>query len=1183
MIRSLAQMISVRARYTRSINLERDLELPQAVEGYLPTPRALDIVGRVGRATLEEHAVRAWSVTSVYGTGKSALAQFLAALYAPRQSDVRRVASNILKKTVEEGHGLNQDHAALLLRLQRHIPDQGFVRAAATCRKEPIGRTVLRALAEGSARYWAGRAGRKPVVLRELESFKSDSLAAPDDATVLRILHEVARASGTGVLLILDELGKALEAAALRFDSADLYLLQQIAEASTVSTSTPVLVVTLLHQEFSAYAGQLGIRQQQEWDKVHGRFEHVPFQEPPEEMLRLASRALEITAPAAVRQRIHAFAASWAEYLVKAMPHPYLADVLTVSRIRSLFPLHPIAAAVLPSLCARFAQNDRSLFSFLSSSEPHSLARFIAEHAIHGDDLPTLQLPELYDYFVATAGGGGNRMHLQRWLEVHAAITESAGLDTDEQRVLKIIGVLNLVTSSGPLRASRSMVLGALVRDPQQREELTRWGALLKTLVDRGAITYRERIDEFRLWEGTDFDVQAAASDRAAREQRPLAELLNSLVPQAPIVAERHSYRTGTLRVFEVCFSDQVEDLLRNTPQSNDVDGLVVYWVGERMPSSVPSLTADGRSVVLVALGAPEGLLSASVEVAAIRAVLREEPSLRSDGVARRELNARARLAEQAVGLALRYAITSALNDPEGKAWVRGSPQPLRGRRSFNGVLSSMCDEVYSSSPVLWNELLNRRELTSQGARARRELIERMLTHAATERLGLEGDGPEVSMYQSTLLATGIHATRGAPEWSFGPPSSTSGVAPLWTAIEDFCVSAREDPRNVDGLYALLAAPPYGVKAGMIPVFLAAVLHSHNEDVSVYRDGTFLPILSSEHFELLVKQPERFALRSFALDGVHAEVFRILGEVLGNPRRAIRDGERNPSLLSVVRPLVRFVSSLPPFTRRSDRLSQHAKAVREVLAAARQPDALIFVDLPEAVGLTRVGPDGVLWEVSLFRQRVQSALRELQNHIGRTVDHCRGHFLEAFGIRSSPERLREDLRVRAQYLSGRVVEPALRRFVHAATDALATDTDWLAALVMVVADRPVESWSDSDADAFELHVADLARRFQTLEALQHESVVHREAADVRRVSVTDAGGNEVLGLIWIDEQERAKLDRYADRIHGMLAELPTADLREGVAVRVLENLLGTRHTRPDISVEVEPPAALPARRSKKNG
>jgi hypothetical protein len=136
---------------------------------------------------------------------------------------------------------------------------------------------------------------------------------------------------------------------------------------------------------------------------------------------------------------------------------------------------------------------------------------------------------------------------------------------------------------------------------------------------------------------------------------------------------------------------------------------------------------------------------------------------------------------------------------------------------------------------------------------------------------------------------------------------------------------------------------------------------------------------------------------------------------------------------------------------------------------------------------------------------------------------------------------------------------------------------------MVVADRPVESWSDSDADAFELHVADLARRFQTLEALQHESVVHREAADVRRVSVTDAGGNEVLGLIWIDEQERAKLDRYADRIHGMLAELPTADLREGVAVRVLENLLGTRHTRPDISVEVEPPAALPARRSKKNG
>ncbi|WP_414564228.1 MULTISPECIES: hypothetical protein [unclassified Anabaena] len=57
----------------------------------------------------------------------------------------------------------------------------------------------------------------------------------------------------------------------------------------------------------------------------------------------------------------------------------------------------------------------------------------------------------------------------------------------------------------------------------------------------------------------------------------------------------------------------------------------------------------------------------------------------------------------------------------------------------------------------MWNELINRRDLTSQGAKARRELIQAMLEHQYEERLGLEGYGPEVSMYYSLLEETGIH------------------------------------------------------------------------------------------------------------------------------------------------------------------------------------------------------------------------------------------------------------------------------------------------------------------------------------------------------------------------------------------------------------------------------------------
>lgn len=1177
---SLRDFITIRSRYSRSVNVERDLDLPQATEGYLPTSRALDALSRIARATLDEHAVRAWSITSVYGTGKSAFSQFLSSLYGARSGPVRRTATEILRTAIEEGHGCDAGQRAVLEKLPRAIPTEGFVRAVVTCRREHVGSAILRALANGADRFWSHRVGRRPAVLQELDPWLAGGTATPRDEVVLRLLEETASASGTGVLLILDELGKILEAAATRSDASDLSLLQQVAEASAGATKTPILFVTVQHHEFSAYAGELSQLQQEEWEKVSGRFEHVPFHEPPEEMLRLVSRVLTFCAPALVSRQLKAFAEAWHKQLTKAMPHPYFADVLTPIRIRGLYPLHPVAAIALPSLCSRFAQNDRSLFSFLASAEPHSLARFVAEQAIDGEQIPVLQLPELYDYFVAAAGGGG-RVHLQRWLEVHSAIAETPGLTPDEQRVLKTIGTLNLVASSGPLRASRPLVVSALMRSPASKPERTRWSAVLDGLVARRALTYRERINEYRLWEGTDFDVRAAVSGRICQERRPLARLLDALVPQAPIVAERHSYRTGTLRLFDVRFADEAEQLSEaaTLPQQ---DGVVVYWVSGARPVTPPGETRDGRPLVIVPLGSSDGLRSAAQEVAALLGMIHDDAALKTDGVARKEVYARLRLAEQAVHMALRESIARALG-PDGEIWIAGRLRRLGGRRALNGALSELCESIYAESPVFRNELLNRRELTSQGARARRQLIEALLSHGDQERLGLKGDGPEVSMYHGALVESEVHANRPGVGWSLGPPSQNSGLFQLWQAIESFCLSARGEARSLDRLYSVLAAPPYGVKEGAIPVMLAAVLAAHSEDVSVYRDGTFLPIVAAEHFELLVKNPGRFQVRSFALDGVNADLFRVLGELIGVARRAPKANERNSGLLSVVRPLMKFVKALPPFTRRTEQVSSVAIAVREALAAAREPDELIFSDLPSAVGLAPVGPHGAPWDVLLFRERVQGALRELQNHLDRTLEHCRGQLVDAFGIRSSADRLREDLRVRAQYLSGRVVEPRLRRFVQVAIDADASDGEWLSAVAMVIADRPAETWSDAEADAFELQVADLARRFQTLEALQRDSAVHREAADVRRVSITDAGGREALGLIWIDEHERETMDRLAGKVRLLLADLPTAEMREAVTVRVLEGLMTDRSTKSELRSLASFSEKVSARKGRAHG
>ncbi len=66
--------------------------------------------------------------------------------------------------------------------------------------------------------------------------------------------------------------------------------------------------------------------------------------------------------------------------------------------------------------------------------------------------------------------------------------------------------------------------------------------------------------------------------------------------------------------------------------------------------------------------------------------------------------------------------------------------------------------------------------------------------------------------------------------------------------------------------------------------------------------------------------------------------------------------------LSVVRPLLKFVSGLNDYAKRTGTVSKRAAAVRQALSEARQPDSLLFTDLPKACGLKpfKIGSSGEL-------------------------------------------------------------------------------------------------------------------------------------------------------------------------------------------------------------------------------
>ena len=783
-----------------------------------------------------------------------------------------------------------------------------------------------------------------------------------------------------------------------------------------------------------------------------------------------------------------------------------------------------------------------------------------------------MKVETVYDYFVDSARvTATGRVQVHRWAEVHGAIREAAGIDASALAALKVIGTLNLIGSTGPLRARREIVIAALSDDPQDQAAKQKWGSVLDDLVERRVITYRNQVDEYRIWQGSDFDIDAALDARMEAERRPLSALLAEAAPLAPVVAQRHSYETGTLRFFERRYEDDAKRLSKLESTTHGSAGVIVDWVGESLPDAVPETTIDGKPLAVTAIQSSPALVSSVKELLALEQLHRKEPALQNDGVARKEVSQRLDQAREVLDDILRRAFDSS---NVVRHWFGG--RELVARR-YNAALSDLCDEFYNLGPVLWNEIINRRNLTSQGARAQREVLTALLTAPKQPRLGIEGTGPDFSIYASLLEDTGIHREEDG-EWVLGPPPAP-GVRGLWDAIEGFCMHAVEKPRPLADLFEELRKPPYGTTDGVIPIFLAAVLLYHSDDVSLYQDGTFSPTLTPPQFELLVKDPRRFAVKYFELSGIRWQLFKDIEAVVraGGAKRP--EGARNATLLTVVRPLVQFAASLPPVTQKAKDLSREAQKVLEALLDGREPDNLIFETLPIAVGQApfKPGHEDIDGRHEEFRRALFAALRELQQHYERVLARCRSQIHEAFGIRTDADHLREDLRVRASYMVGKVIDPRLKSFILAAADEERSDREWVEALLMIIADRPAANWTPENRAAFELNLGNFARRFTNLEALQRDGCQEdMQGFQARRITVTEPTGEEVHRLIWIRKAEEEAVSALADRLVAELREIEDEHQQQAVIMALIERALGV--ATEEIAPDIEPKDAEAVRR-----
>ena len=1062
----LSSVVSISRQFLRSVRIDADLGREDALSGYICQGTARSLLENMSRQLVETNQ-RAFTWTGPYGGGKSSLALSLCSLVGPNPK-LRAKARQVLD-----------------------LPAASLVQRAFATKSD--GWLVVPVVGK--------RADVRTELSNALAAARGVSPSRRKNADVIAELVDEAERHPNGVLVVIDELGRLLEATAI--EGGDIGFFQELAESAS-RCSRKLGIVGILHQAFDAYASRLGREARDEWAKVQGRYIDMPLVAGADEVIELVGRAITLKGAPDLRRATRV--AERVADSIKAR-RPGTPDGLAAA-LSACWPLHPVTAALLGPISRRkFGQNERSTFGFLASREPLGFMEHLNGHPA---DWSCMYDPaDYWDYMRANlepailASPDGHR-----WAQACEAVERAESKGNERHVALtKAIALIELFRSGSGLVADNH-VLGVSVRRvteesiPQLLKELAEWKVLIE----------RKHLGAWGIYAGSDFDIEGAVRLARAEIGEPNLDRISTLSDLQPVLAKRLYHETGTMRWFNRALArlDGIEQLAEDYEHKPGSVGTFVMClpsIGTRTKSAEHRVRhASGSSSKTLLLGTPknaERIAELSLELAAAERVSKTHPELHGDPVARRELVGRIEAVRSSLEEELADAFSTCL-------WYRhGASVNPKHDKPLTVLASEIARDVYGETPPIFSELLNRDEPSSNSVKARKDLMYRMVSHASQERLGYDGFPADAGLYFTILNNPGLHRRLSDGSWGFTDPYWTPKWEPFnpWWYATRLAVLKEGKTTTLADLYRYWADVPYGIRRGVMPVLALAFFMAHRSQLALYVAGAFTPELSEAVVDEWVLDPSRIAVRHVEASSDQVKLVDALAASVAE--RSNTGVEAAP--LDVARGLVSIVVGLPEWTKRTLTVSKRAQAVRGTLLRANDPHKVLFADLPTLLEAK---------EPEEINRRLIEVTDELTSAYGAMLNRVREHLLDALDHRG---RSLQELRQRASTVKG--ITGDLRLDAFAGRLELADNSEAIIeGLISLAVSKPSTHWVDRDIDAAMAALAGWAVDFRKAEAM----APLRDRPSTRRVLGVVFGasrGQDRSGYVDIAEKDTQAVDR----------------------------------------------------------
>ena len=802
----------------------------------------------------------------------------------------------------------------------------------------------------------------------------------------LKAHYNILKDQDKFLLIVIDEFGKVLEHAAKNNPEKELYFLQKFAEFVNVPSNN-ILLLTTLHQNFGSYSKNLTETQKNEWTKVKGRFKEITFVEPIEQLLFLASKQ--------IHERESKSNEPNAERLYQLAENTkFVSSAFSRDTAQMLYPLDAFSAFAITSAIQRYGQNERSLFSFLAAHGTNSFSEFTPKQNL------TYNLANVYDYIVFNFYSylKDANMDSMSWSSMQVSIERVEGLywsdakqNEDAIKIVKAIGLLNLFgIASFTMDTKQMSEYAQLAMDIDDSERII--NQLQKFKIIRYA-AYKQRL---LLFEGTDIDLELEIQKAGVIVARPVSFIdeLRCFINNRISPVKAHYYHKGTPRYFEYEIREDPVDM---TP-SGDTDGYIELIFSSKKDAleSVKRISSETEHAIIYAyFNNTEEIIDHLYNIQKYEYILTKVLiDKEADRVAYGEIQ---KLKEYEEILLNKSVSDNLFAYKNHVIWIfKGKKQKVTSHKDFNQLLSTVCDDVYCSAPIMHNELFNRHKLSSAISLARKNYLTALVEHFEEEDLGFEKDKfpPEKTIYFSLLKKTGLHSENG-----FAEAPTNEKLKSLWDESISFLKSTVGKQRKISELIKILSNQPYKLKQGFIDFWIPTFLFIKRQDYALYdvTKGAYIPNVDMLFFDLLQKHPADYAVKAFEVDGVKLDFFN-------QYRRFVNLGDEfnitNQSFIETIKPFLFFYKRLNNYTKNTRKFThQSTMRFRDVLATAKDPEKAFFEDLPEALGFTKkLKQDANIEE---YGKVIQTAIRELRSCYTELIDRIEERLVDELGLSSA--------------------------------------------------------------------------------------------------------------------------------------------------------------------------------------